>query len=193
MSVTPRVLHGIALCGIDSARFFVRPAAGLYWIIVTRHYSNIIRALRVFMRECAAEPGGVFGFLLCRDRFSAVLCAKTKAALLVVFAKTAVSSFFWVVVGVCPGCPGSFMSSYTGPLLLPRGAPVSVAGRQPFNDLQGRLSQCGQVRALCITTHRSPLTTDGFPQPQPATFKISRLRPGRNAASCTWFKRRFFE
>lgn len=87
--------------------------------------------------------------------------------------------------GVCPGCPGSFMSSYTGPLLLPRGAPVSVAGRQPFNDLQRRLSQCGQVRALCIITHRSPRTTDRFPQPQPATLKVLRLRPGPNAASCT--------
>lgn len=94
-------------------------------------------------------------------------------------------AFFGWGGGGCPGCPGSFMSSYTGPLLLPRGVPVSVAGGQPFNDLQGRLSQCGQVRALCITTHRSPLTTDQFPQPQPATFETLRLRPGRNAASRT--------
>lgn len=60
------------------------------------------------------------------------------------------------------------MSSHTGLLLLPGDVPIAAAGRQPFTDLQRRLSPCGQVRAFCMTTQLQPVTTDRFPRPQPA-------------------------
>lgn len=65
-------------------------------------------------------------------------------------------------LGFCPGCSHSFMSSYTGLLLLPWDVPIAAAGRQPFNDLQRRLSPCGQVRAFCITTHCCQRLQIGF-------------------------------
>lgn len=145
----------------------------LYWIIVTCHYSNIIRASKVFMKECAqihqcSRPGVVDSWYAGIDVTSAVL-SSNKGNIVHVFRKDSCVQ----VLGLCPGCSHSFMSSYTGLLLLPWEVPISVADRQPFNDLRQRLSPCGQVRAFCITTHCSHRSTDRFPQAAPLKYCVS--------------------
>lgn len=48
-------------------------------------------------------------------------------------------------LGFWPGCSRSFMSSYSGRVLVPGDVPIAAGGRQPFNDLQRWLSLSGLV------------------------------------------------
>lgn len=118
----------------------------LYWNIVTCHYSNIIRALRLFMKECAhphGRPAVVDSWYAGIDVTSAAF-SSNKGGIVNVLEKTAVSRFgvlLWVLSLF-------YVFLHRSSIAPMRGARCS--GRQATFQWS---APCGQVRLGSASPH----------------------------------------